>query len=120
MRAVDIACLLVLNAPGRNVDVVGILGVNGNVIKNVVIAAEMRQPRPTMSPVGREEKSSGTAAEVNTVGIVRVRTQTPNVSSFRTQSGPLSGPKTGYRRHYNKQHNQWFTGNPQNRTRNHR
>ena len=72
MRTEHVAGLLVHYAPRRNVNVFGILGINGDVIENIVVAAQMGQARPVVSPVRGQEKRSGAGPEINAVGILRV------------------------------------------------
>ncbi len=56
MRAIHIAGLLILNAPGGNIDVFGILRINGDVVENIVIATQVGQPRPVMPAIVGQEK----------------------------------------------------------------
>ncbi len=111
MRAVHISRLLIDYAPRGNVNVFRILRINGDVIKNVVVVPQMGQTRPVVSAVRRQEKRSGTGTKIDTVGILRVETQTPHVATIRTQRGPLTGPEGRDGQHRNSQCNQQFTRN---------
>ena len=101
MRAIHVAGLLILDAPGGNINVFGILRIDDDVIENIVIAAQMGQPRPIVSAIIGEEKTAGAGTQVNTVGILRVEIQTPDITSVRTQGGPLTGPEGGNGEHGN-------------------
>ena len=81
-------------APGRNVNVFGILRIDGDVIENIVVAAQVGQARPVVSPVRGQEKRSGAGPKIDAVGILRVVSQAPHVASVRTQRGPLTGPES--------------------------
>jgi hypothetical protein len=106
MRTIHIAGLLILHAPGRNKNVFGVLGIDGDVIEHIVIATEVRQPRPAVSAVGGYEESSGAGAEVNPIGILRVEIQTSDVATIRPQGSPLTGPEGSDGEHRNNQCNQ--------------
>ena len=109
VRAIHIAGLLVLDAPGGHIDVFGILRIDGDVIEHIVIAAQMRQARPVMPAIVRQEQCSGAGAEVDTIGILRVEIQTPNIAPVRPQGCPLAGPQRGSRDMANSQCNQCLT-----------
>src|SRR4029077_13070876 len=120
MRAIHIAGLLVLHAPGGNVNVFGILRINDDLIEKVVITAQVSQPAPIVSTIVGQEKTASAGTKVNMVGVLRVEIQTPDIASVRTHGGPLTGPKSGDGDHTNDQCYQQLTGNFPNRTRNHR
>src|SRR5579862_2780484 len=93
MRTVDISRLLIDYAPCGYVNVFRILRVNRDVIENVVVITQVSQARPVVSAVRRQEKCSRAGTKIDTVGILRVETQTPHVATVRTQRGPLTGPE---------------------------
>ncbi len=90
MRAIHVARLLVLDAPGGNINVFRILRIDGDVIENIVIAAQVGQARPIVSAIVRQEKRSRAGAQVDTVGILAGRNSD---SERRLRPGP--GQSTG-------------------------
>src|SRR5581483_3252275 len=85
MRTEDVASLLVLDTPGSDIDVLGIAGVNHNVIENVVIAAaQVRKARPVMTAILRGENRPSTRAQVHVVRVVRIVSEAADIAAVRT------------------------------------
>ena len=64
--AIHVTRLLVLDAPGGNINVFRILRIDGDVIENVVIATQVRQASPIVSAIVRQEQAAGAGAQVDT------------------------------------------------------
>src|SRR5439155_9799763 len=116
VRAIHVAGLLVLKAPSGNINVFGVLRIDGDVIQNVVIATQVSQAGPIVSGVIRKKETAGAGAQVDTVGILGVEIQTPDIASVGSQGSPLAGPKSSRRNQRNSYCNQCLARNRPNRT----
>ena len=93
LGAEQVTGLLIFHAPGRGIHPVWILGIDGEVVDYVVVAAaQVGKSRPAMAAVGGREKSSGAGAEKNVIRVLRIVGEAAHVASIRPQRGPLSGP----------------------------
>jgi hypothetical protein len=91
IRGKNLADLLAGCAPCRHINMIGIFGVDGNVVEHVLITAQARQARPGAPAIIRAEHLASTRAEQNVIGIVRVVSQAAGIAAIRTQYLPGPG-----------------------------
>src|SRR5579871_1639612 len=96
VRAEDVAGLLVLYTPRRDVHLVGILGVDREVVDDVIVtAAQMGKPGPAMAGIAGNEDLAGAGAEKKMIGVFRIVGEAANIASVRSESSPLASPRGG-------------------------
>src|SRR5436853_7690196 len=86
--AENIADLLARYAPCGNVDVFGILRIDGDVVEHVIIATQTGKPRPIVSRIVRDKKLSGAGTQQEMVRIVRIISQAARVATVRPKCLP--------------------------------
>jgi hypothetical protein len=96
LGAENVASLLALKAPRRNIDSLAVLRIEANVVQDVIVAsAQMGKAIPTVAAVLRNEEYAGAGAKENVVRIAGIRGQTADVTTFRPQRRPLRGGQNG-------------------------
>src|SRR3954466_11682867 len=91
--AENVADLLARYAPCGNVDVFGILRVDGDVIENVIIATQTGKPRPLVSRIVGGKKVPGAGAHQDMARVGRIISQAARVATVRPECLPGSGSK---------------------------
>ena len=85
--------MLVLYAPGRNEDVLGILRIDCDMIENIIVAAaQVSKPAPVAAAIGGRKNCSRAGSQKDVIRIVRIVAKAADVSTIRPQNRPLAGP----------------------------
>ena len=91
---------IVLDAPGGNVNGLGVGGINHDVVQHVVVAAaQVGVVGPTGAAIAwRDSSSPGAGAQENAAGIMRVVRQAADVAAFRTERDPAAHSRLRFAR----------------------
>src|ERR1700682_2177894 len=91
--AENIACILVLHAPRRYKNCLGVLRIESNVIEHIVIGrTEVSKTGPVVTAIFGLKNHACAGTQKHTVSIVGIVSQAPDIAPVRTQNSPLSGP----------------------------
>src|ERR1700730_18248506 len=92
--AENIACILVLHAPRRYKNCLGILRIESNVIEHIVIGrTEVSKTGPVVTAIFGLENHARAGAQKHPVRIMWIVGQAPDIAPVRAQNSPLTGPR---------------------------